>query len=276
MGDLPDIRTNIQPPFSVVGCDLWGPLNIRDDVIKRGPRVMKKVWGVLLTCTATRAIYLDVACGNCTEELIHVIRRAMTRCGNIRTIISDPGTNLLGAAREMEEWRQNWDQDMLDRFGAEKGIQWITVMANSQHQNGVTEIMIKLAKTVIKSLMKSMGTQVLSLNELNTLLAEACQLVNDRPIGLKPNEKVDSAYLSPNSLLLGRSSDRICSGPFGPPDESYGDPSTFKTRFLLVQAITEQFWKNWVKLFFPSLVVRQRWHVEKRNLREGDISTKIS
>ena len=95
--------------------------------------------------------------------------------------------------------------------------------------------------------------------------------MNDRPIGLKPNEKVDSAYLSPNSLLLGRSSDRICSGPFGPPNESYGDPATFKTRFLLVQAITEQFWKNWLKLFFPSLVVRQRWHIEKRNLREGDI-----
>ena len=67
--------------------------------------------------------------------------------------------------------------------------------------------MIKLAKSVVKSLMKAIGMQVLSLNEMNTLLAEATQLINKRPIGLKPNEKVDCAYLSPNSLLLGRNSD---------------------------------------------------------------------
>ena len=71
---------------------------------------------------ATRAVYLDVACGNSTEELIHVIRRAMARCGQIQTIISDPGSNLIGAAREMKEWRSTWDTGMLDRFGAEHGI----------------------------------------------------------------------------------------------------------------------------------------------------------
>ena len=106
---------------------------------------------------------------------------------------------------------------------------------------------------------------------MNTLLAEATQLVNERPIGLKPNEKVDSAYLSPNSLLLGKNSDRISSGPFGPQELNWSDPSSFKNRFLLVQAITEQFWLNWTKLFFPSLVIRQKWHVEKRNLRKNDV-----
>ena len=66
MGELPKFRTNIQPAFSTVGCDLWGPILIRDDVIKRGNRVTKKVWGVLFTCAATRAVYLDVACGSST------------------------------------------------------------------------------------------------------------------------------------------------------------------------------------------------------------------
>ena len=195
----------------------------------------------------------------------------MSRCGNIHTIISDPGTNLLGAAREMKEWRSSWDAQMLQRFGAEKNIQWVTISANSQHQNGISESMVKVSKTVLRSLMKAIGSQVLTLNELNTLLAETAQLVNERPIGTKPNEHVDSAYLSPNSLLLGRNSDRICSGPFLPQNVDWGDPSTYKSRFLMVQAIIEQFWRNWMKLFFPSLVVRQKWHVEKRNLQVGDI-----
>ena len=87
----------------------------------------------------------------------------------------------------------------------------------------------------------------------------------------KPNEKVDSAYLSPNSLLLGRSSDRISSGPFWPNLENDDDPRAFKTRFQLVQSIAEQFWRVWVKLYFPSLIIRHKWHAEKRNLKVGDI-----
>ena len=271
MGELPEFRTSIQPAFSIVGCDLWGPIMIRDDVVKRGSRVMKKVWGVLFTCTATRAIYLDVACGSSTEELLHTIRRAMTRCGEIRVIISDPGSNFIGAANELKTWRSGWDINMLTRFGAERGLEFKTIMANSQHQNGVSEVMIKLTKAVLKSLLKSMGSQVLSLNELNTLLAEVAQLVNERPLGMKPNQNVDSAFLSPNSLLLGRNSDRISSGPFRSDGLTLGNPGSFKDRFLLVQAITDQFWRTWLKLYFPSLLIRQKWHSERRNLQVNDI-----
>ena len=271
MGQLPLHRTTMQPAFSVVGCDLWGPIMIRDDVIKRGNRTTKKVWGVMFTCTATRAVYLDVACGISTEELLHTLRRAMAHCGNIRTIVSDPGTNFVGAARELKDWRDTWDKDMLIRFGSERGIEFVTIMANSQHQNGISEIMIKLSKAVLKSLLKSLGEHILSLNELNTLLAETAQIVNERPIGMKPNESVDSSFLSPNSLLLGRNADRICSGPFGVQGQLWCDPSSFKNRFLLVQAIADQFWRTWHKLFFPSLIIRQKWHVGKRNLQPGDI-----
>ena len=131
MAELPEFRTDIRPAFSIVGCDLWGPLLIRDDVVKRGNRSTKKVWGVLFTCAVTRAVYLDVACGNSTEELLYTVRRAMTRCGNIKTIISDPGSNFFGAANEVRSWRMGWDEEMLIRFGSEKGIEWITIMANS-------------------------------------------------------------------------------------------------------------------------------------------------
>ena len=49
------------------------------------------------------------------------------------------------------------------------------------------------------------------------------------------------------------------------------DPAVLKTRFCLVQAITDQFWRNWMKIYFPTLVIRQKWHVERRNLQVGDI-----
>ena len=141
-------------------------------------------------------------------------------------------------------------------------------MANSQHQNGASEILIKLVKGVKKSLIHAMGGTKFS---LNILLLEISNLVNERPIGVKPNSKSASDYLSPNSLLLGRSTARISAGPFQAEQIFTDDPQAAKTRFLLVQAITDQFWKVWLRVYFPTLLVRQKWHVGKRNLMDGDI-----
>ncbi len=117
-------------------------------------------------------------------------------------------------------------------------------MPASPHQNGVTEILVKMAKGVMNSMMDALGTHVLNLNELFTVMKEVAILVNERPIGLKPNSQTDPAYLSPNSLLLGRSCDRTNAGPFQSKMDYEQDPNSERTRYLLVQAITSQFWRK--------------------------------
>ena len=77
--------------------------------------------------------------------------------------------------------------------------------------------------------------------------------------------------MSPNSLMLGRNFTRISSGPFNCSDAFSDDPKHVKTRFHLVQSMTNQFWKTWQKLFFPTLLIRQKWHHERRNLEIGDV-----
>ena len=111
--------------------------------------------------------------------------------------------------------------------------------------------MIKVVKGIMKSLMEAIGTTVLFLNEVFTLFKEVANLANERPIGLKPNKATDPEFLSPNSLLLGRCSDRINSGPFQSKKMFDDDPHSDKTRYLLVQKIVSQFWKVWMKTFFP-------------------------
>ena len=44
MGDLPSFRSEMLPSFSVTCMDLFGPYEIKDDCIKKGPRVYKKVY----------------------------------------------------------------------------------------------------------------------------------------------------------------------------------------------------------------------------------------
>ena len=100
---------------------------------------------------------------------------------------------------------------------------------------------------------------------------ECSNLANERPISLKPNSRTDSEFLSPNSLLLGRTSSRISSGPFEDQNVFIDDPKHAKTRFLFIQTIVNQFWRVWMKLCFPSLLIRQKWHTEQRNLKTGDV-----
>ena len=271
MGELPDFRTNISPPFSHVLMDLFGPFTIRDDCVKKGPRVLKKVWGVVFSCASTRAVQIDTAVNYDTKSVLHCIRRLKALRGSVKVIVSDPGSQLIGADNEMKSWRKGWSEVELAEFGSKNGIEWQFISANSQHQNGGAEIMVKLIKGTMKALMEQLGKHVLSLNELNTVMMEATNLINSRPIGIKPNQDMDTEFLTPNSLLLGRNADCIDAGPFRCKDQFDQGSKADTDRFLLVQRIVDQFWSTWMKNYFPTLLVRKKWHYRQRNLKPGDI-----
>jgi len=99
---------------------------------------------------------------------------------------------------------------------------------------------------------------------MQTVLYESANLVNERPIGRHPNSADDGVYLSPNDLLLGRSSSEVPSGQF----------NTFvskQVRYRFVQNIINSFWQKWTRDYFPSLIIRQKWHTSRRSVKEGDI-----
>ena len=214
---------------------------------------------------------MDIATDYSTESVLHAVRRLMASKGNVRLIISDRGSQLLSADKELKSWRESWDEKDLVRFGATKHLEWQFVMPASQHQNGSAEIMIKLIKGIKNSYLRALGDVKLTYNETYTMMLEVANLCNERPIGLKPNESCDPGYLSPNSLFLGLSSDRIPGGPFMPPEDWVADIKQLKSRFILVQTLTDNFWDVWTSIYFPSLLLRQKWHVQCRNLQVGDV-----
>ena len=168
----------------------------------------------------------------------------------------------------MKRWRQNWDEDQLAEMGATKVIEFKFISADSQHQNGICESMVRQVKRAMKS---AIGDTAMTLQEAVTFMLEACELVNQRPIGVKPNADMHPEYISPNHILLGRATDRICSGPFEDWRLFEEDDVNFSSRFLMVQHTVSTFWKIWRKLYFPSLLIRKKWHTGKRNLREQDV-----
>ena len=109
--------------------------------------------------------------------------------------------------------------------------------------NGSTEAMVKAIKNALKF---SIGDSVMGYSELQTVMYEAAELVNSRPIGKHPTSPEDGTYLSPNDLLLGRSSANVPQGPFK-------NQTTAKQRFEFVQMVVDAFWKKWTREHLPHI-----------------------
>ena len=258
MSPLPDVRLQPAPAWSSVSLDLFGPIEIRGEVNKRS---RGKAYGVLFNCLLTRAVHIDVAPDYSTDAFLQALRRFMSFRGSPTNIFSDPGSQLQGAANTLNNIKENLDEKKLLEFGIKNGFQWHFTAADAPWQNGCSESLVKSSK---RAIMNAIGSQVLSIIELSTVFYECSNLLNERPIGMQTQDISDGSYLCPNDMLLGRATSRISSGPF-----DYD--STFKRRHLLVQSIVNAFWIKWNRFYFPSLVVRQKWHVEKRNVLVGDI-----
>lgn len=258
MGQLPIERLKPSPPWYHCGVDLFGPFQIRDSVKKR---TTGKAYGVIFTCLTSRAVYVDVAADYSTERFLMVLRRFASLRGFPRTLLSDNGTQLVKANQELQKMTKSWDWNKLQEFGVTHEFEWRFTPADAPWRNGVTESLIKSVK---RSLEIAVKNNVMTFSELQTVMFEAANIVNERPIGRHPTSTDDGYYLCPNNLILGRCTTRTPSGPF---DET----SNPRKRLEFVQRICNAFWKHWTRDYFPSLTIRPKWHTAHRNVMIDDI-----
>ena len=110
----------------------------------------------------------------------------------------------------------------------------------------------------------AIGDPILSFSEIQTVVFEASNMLNERPIRRLLTSPDDGRYLCPNDFFLGRATGRVPHGLF---KEYVSD----RQRFELVQLIASGFWKKMIKNYFPSSIIRQKWHTDHRNIPIGDI-----
>ena len=258
MGNLPIERLKPSPPFTSTGVDYFGPFTIKGEVQKR---TRGKCFGIIFTCLVSRAVHIDLSPNYSTDGFLQVLRRFSSIRGWPSKIFSDQGSQLVAASKELQALVKDLDKETIRRFGAQNNCEWSFCPADAPWQNGATEALIKTAK---RNLCTAVGAQILSYSELQTVFAEITQLMNQRPIGVHPNDPEDGTYLSPNDLLLGRATSQIPQGPFL-------ERTSYRHRFDFLQSIVKCFWRRWSRDVFPQLVVRRKWHVAKRNVQVGDV-----
>lgn len=110
MAPLPNSRLKLPlRAFERVGVDYGGPYLTKQG---RG-KTRAKRYLCLFTCLATRAVHLEMAYSLDTDSFINAFTRMTSRRGMLTYVISDNGTNFVGAERELRELVDALDQDRI-------------------------------------------------------------------------------------------------------------------------------------------------------------------
>ncbi|XP_076068358.1 uncharacterized protein LOC143040809 [Oratosquilla oratoria] len=252
MAALPVDRANVnQKPFFVTGVDCFGPF-----FVKRARSRVKR-YGILFTCLSIRAIHLEILQDLTAESMINAFTRFMSRRGTVSKLISDHGTNFIGANKVLK------DNLIMRHIGNEltkRGVDCVFTPPGGSHFGGVFERMIGLVRRVLEVVI---GSQTLSDDSLSTFFCEVESIINSRPLTVVSNDVNDLCPITPNSLLnldnyvvTLNGGEMICES---------------RRKWKQIQHLAKEFWRRWQKEYLPCLQERQKWLKVNRNLKEGDI-----
>ena len=93
----------------------------------------------------------------------------------------------------------------------QREIEWHFNPPSASHMGGVLERMVRSTRTILKALARE---QLLTNEQLQTLMAEGERIMNDRPITPVISDPKDPPALIPTMLLLMESNSCIPSGVF--------------------------------------------------------------
>ena len=151
MANLPAQRvTPDKAPFRFVGVDCFGQF-----WVKRARSQVKR-YGVLYTCTATRAMHLEVTQSMHSDSFVNSIRRFIARRGIPEVMRSDNGSNFVGGNKEPQEAIPKWNESQIHEFLEQRTIKWRFNSQSGSHFGGVWERCISTVRNIlaIASLMK--------------------------------------------------------------------------------------------------------------------------
>ena len=104
--------------------------------------------------------------------------------------------------------------------------------------------------------------------QFQTLLRQACSIVNDRPIGYRHHGGAEGELqpLTPNMLLAtSRTSSPL------PDLEKFDDDDKGPRVLKMREACLGDWWNAFYRVAFDSMIVRSKWQQNVRNVQQGDV-----
>ncbi|XP_044760769.1 uncharacterized protein LOC123318219 [Coccinella septempunctata] len=253
MGNLPDFRVKQARPFLNTGVDLAGPFMIKMGRIRTNKTF--KAWICLFVCCATKAIHMELISELSSDAFLAGFRRFIGRRGICKNIYSDCGKNFIGSDKYLK--------NIYALVAEKEAIRWHFNPPSAPHMGGLWEANIKVVKTHLK---RVTGSQILTYEEMNTVLVQIEAVLNSRPLTPLSSDPNDLSVLTPAHFLISEPLTTI-------PDPDTSDvPINRLTRWQLLVRMRTDFWKRWKTEYLHTLTQRSKWHFpDKSTPRIGDL-----
>ncbi|KAH7684610.1 Pao retrotransposon peptidase family protein, partial [Aphelenchoides avenae] len=224
------------------------------------PPDVKKLWGCIFTCMATRAVFLQTMEDQTAECFLMAFQTFTSHHGLPSVVVSDNAPTFLLTATTLEEvWKSCLEDPETAQHFREAKVEWRNITPYAPWQGGFYERLIQNVKTCLKA---SIGQRILRLSAYNLLFAQITQTLNHRPLtmhrnspGFKPLRPVD--FLRP---LVGLQADLQPLEDLG--DEAWIPKETSVHRLTktwqLLEARHNDFWRRWRSEYLLSLRAKAR------------------
>ena len=262
---LPTERVRWAAPFTNVGVDHMGSFTIRD---AQGRKT--KAYICLFVCATTRAVHLEVV-DNLTAASFNMCLRRLAAAKGIPTLIlSDNHKTFIAGETFLLDLQQD---PSVQEYLASKNVRWKHQTPRSPWMGRHFE---RLVRTIKASLATAISRKLLTLEEFTTIVKEAENIVNSRPLTYQYDESRD-VPLSPSKLAWGRDLTLMppLLQPGDPLDEDF-DAKATRAQYVVLSNALEHFRKQWHTEYLLSL--REK-HLNKcaenptHHLRVGQLVT---
>ncbi|KAK3083618.1 hypothetical protein FSP39_000372 [Pinctada imbricata] len=98
-------------------------------------------------------------------------------------------------------------------------------------------------------------------------MAEACAIMNGRPLVPVSTDPESPSILTPSQILTHKVSNYA--GNLDVTD--FGRKDVMKSQWKLVQHLADNFWRRWQAEYMHSLQVRQKWQLPGETFKERDV-----
>src|SRR5690606_37649143 len=240
---LPSSRVTGAPPFDVVGIDFAGPLTAKR---------YRKVYICLFTCAVTRAIHLELCTNLEALTFIAAFRRFVSRRGIPSTVYYDNARTFKRASIDLQSLNLFEDSNsethrLLLSYFYSNNIIWILNVPSAPWWGGFWERMVQSGKVALK---KVLGNNVITYDELHTMLCEIECILNSRPLTVVENDEFLEP-LSPSHFLVGK---RLTVLPDRNRKVTLPTVSQLMVnRWTFRQRILSHFWRRWSKEYLLRL-----------------------
>ena len=208
-------------------------------------------------------MHIEVSNSLETDAFISCLMRFISRRGRPHTILSDNGTNFVGAVRELKCLVQAWDTTKIADTLAQDSIRWKFNPPSAPHFGGSWERLVRSCK---KAMVSVLGGRRLTDEVLTTTMCLVESTLNGRPLTTVSSDVSDLEALTPNHFLLGRRNGCTPIQDVTPREVCH------RKQYRQAEAYADLVWQRWQREYIPEHTKRSKWRNDELPILDvGDL-----